>query len=285
MTERPALKPLPKVVEFPTRLAAGAIAGVIGVCVNFPLDLTKTRLQKQTTAEYKGILDCLIKVYRVGGVKGWYSGMRANLLGIIPEKAIKLACNDQFREMLRDKKTGKVSLGSELLAGGGAGFCQVVVTTPMEIVKIRGQLTGASISQCVSELGLRGLYKGYTPTLLRDVFFSMIFFPMQAEMKTSWIKDDDRESTKLVKSFTCGITAGGFSAALSTPLDVLKTRIQAGVPGGIIKVYQNTVMEEGYRALFKGLTPRIAAIGPLFGIAIMVYDVQKRFVRYLGYDA
>jgi len=266
-------------------LCAGAIAGVIGVSLTFPLDFSKTRLQKQTTAEYRGIFDCLMKVYRAQGVKAWYNGMRANLIGIIPEKAIKLACNDQFRELLRDKKTGTVSLGGELLAGAGAGFCQVVVTTPMEIVKIRGQLTGASISQVFADLGFFGLYRGYTPTLLRDVLFSVVFFPLQAKMKQSWMKNDDSETTKLGKSFVCGITAGGLGAGIATPLDVIKTRIQAGVPGGILGVFSTTVKNEGYSALWKGLGPRVIAIGPLFGIAIMIYDVQKRFVRYLGYDA
>ena len=285
MTAKPRLKPLPAGVEFPSRLGAGAIAGIIGVTLTFPLDFSKTRLQKQTTAEYRGILDCLAKVYRTGGFKAWYSGMRVNLIGIIPEKAIKLACNDQFREMLRDKETGVVSIPSEILAGAGAGFCQVVVTTPMEIVKIRGQLTGASMTQVFRELGFFGLYRGYTPTLLRDVWFSLFFFPMQAKMKLAWIHPDDHESTKTMKSFLCGISAGGFGAAISTPFDVVKTRIQGGAGKKIFAVTKRTIQNEGASALFKGVVPRVAAIGPLFGVAIMIYDVQKRFIRYLGYDA
>ena len=279
------LKPLPRGVEFPSRLGAGAVAGVIGVSLTFPLDFSKTRLQKQTHGEYKGIVDCLTKVYRQGGVKAWYSGMRVNLIGIIPEKAIKLACNDQFREMLRDEKTGKVSNTGELLAGAGAGFCQVVVTTPMEIVKIRGQLTGASISQVISELGFFGLYKGYTPTLIRDVWFSIFFFPMQAKMKESWIHPEDSPGTQTTKSFASGILAGSFAAAISTPFDVIKTRIQAGVPGTVVEVAKETMAKEGSSALFRGVIPRTAAIGPLFGVAIMVYDLQKSFIRFLGYEA
>jgi len=103
-------------------------------------------------------------------------------------------------------------------------------------------------------------------------------------MKQYYIKDDDSQASKLGKSFMCGISAGGFSAAISTPFDVIKTRIQAGVPGGVIGVFSSTVRNEGYKALVKGLGPRIVAIGPLFGIAIMMYDVQKRFIRSLGYD-
>jgi len=270
-------------VEFGSKLAAGAVAGIIGVTCTFPLDFAKTRLQKQKTLEYKGMGDCLRQVYRQQGARGWYSGLRPNLTGIIPEKAIKLACADQFRDWLRDPHTGRVSLAAELVAGAGAGFCQVVVTTPMEIVKIRCQLTGASMVSVVRELGLRGLYKGYVPTLTRDVWFSAIFFPLQAKMKESIIHRDDSSTQKTLKSFLAGITAGAVASGLSTPVDVIKTRLQGGDPGGVLTILSNTIKTEGYGALWKGLQPRMIAIGPLFGIAIMVYDVQKRLLRSMGY--
>ena len=280
------LKTMSPAFEFAGRLGAGAVAGVIGVLCTFPLDLSKTRLQKQTgKAEYSGIADCLKKVYMRDGIRGCYSGMRANLFGIIPEKAIKLAVNDQLRHMLKDPVTGKLSIGRELLAGAGAGFCQVVVTTPMEIIKIRGQLTGASITQVVADLGVLGLYKGYPPTLARDVWFSVIFFPMQAKLKERVVKPTDTASEQMTKSFLCAISTAGFAAALSTPLDVVKTRIQAGIPGGMVGVFKQTIQTEGYGALFKGVGPRVIAIGPLFGIAMMVYDLQKKVVRAMGYEA
>lgn len=282
----PQLKTMPPWLEFGGRLGAGAVAGVIGVLCTFPLDLSKTRLQKQTgRSEYTGIADCLRKVYARDGFKGWYAGMRANLFGIIPEKAIKLAVNDQLRHMLKDPQTGKLTIKNELLAGAGAGFCQVIVTTPMEIIKIRGQLSGATIGQVVGELGLFGLYKGYTPTLARDVWFSMFFFPLQAKLKERVLKETDSPSDFMLKSFGCAITTAAFSAFISTPLDVLKTRIQAGAPGGLVGVLKTTVSQEGYVALFKGAGPRVIAIGPLFGIAMVVYDLQKKLIRKLGYDA
>src|SRR5689334_20610455 len=66
-------------------------------------------------------------------------------VGVMPEKALKLACNAQFREMLADE-SGVVSLPSELLAGAMTGFAQCSITTPMEIVKIRAQMAGPGTS-------------------------------------------------------------------------------------------------------------------------------------------
>jgi solute carrier family 25 (mitochondrial aspartate/glutamate transporter), member 12/13 len=270
-------------LAFGSKLAAGAVAGIIGVSCTFPLDFAKTRLQKQSTREYTGMIDCLRKVARAKGFTHLYSGLRPNLAGIIPEKAIKLACADQFREILRDKSTGQVSLLSELLAGGGAGFCQVVVTTPMEIVKIRCQLTGSSMLSVVRELGIRGMYQGYVPTLARDVWFSVLFFPLQAKMKEAMAQPDDTPAQRTAKSFLAGITAGATASGLSTPIDVIKTRIQASDSGSMRSVLSATIATEGYGALWKGLVPRMIAIAPLFGIAIMVYDFQKRILRSMGY--
>lgn len=58
-----------------------------------------------------------------------------NLIGVIPEKAIKLAANECFREMF-EQPDGSIRLHHEVLAGGLAGFCQVIATNPMEITKV-----------------------------------------------------------------------------------------------------------------------------------------------------
>mmetsp|Transcript_13373 Transcript_13373/g.53238 ORF Transcript_13373/g.53238 Transcript_13373/m.53238 type:complete len:158 (+) Transcript_13373:119-592(+) len=152
----------------------------------------------------------------------------------------------------------------------------------MEIVKIRCQLTGANPLSVISQLGFRGCFQGYVPTLTRDVWFSLLFFPMQAKLKEYLIKPEDSGGEKTFKSFVGGITAGVIASGLSTPVDVIKTRTQAG-DGSMATVLRNTIKNEGYGALWKGLGPRMIAIGPLFGIAVMIYDVQKRLLRSMGY--
>ena len=67
------------------------------------------------------------------------SGMGANLFGVFPVQALKLAGNDLFRDLLADKD-GNVSFFSAILAGAGAGTIQVIASNPMEITKIRLQI-------------------------------------------------------------------------------------------------------------------------------------------------
>jgi solute carrier family 25 aspartate/glutamate transporter 12/13 len=64
-------------------------------------------------------------VVRNEGFRGLYSGVLPQLVGVAPEKAIKLTVNDLVRGALTDKQ-GKISLPSEVFAGGMAGGCQVV---------------------------------------------------------------------------------------------------------------------------------------------------------------
>lgn len=156
-------------------------------------------------------LDCFRKTYRSEGYFGMYRGSGVNILLITPEKAIKLAANDFFRHHLKTKD-GKLPVLREMLAGGSAGFCQIIITTPMELLKIQlqdagriaaqaklsgataGSAGGAPIVQKVSATniamnllktkGITGLYKGTAATMLRDVSFSVVYFPLFARLNS-----------------------------------------------------------------------------------------------------
>lgn len=109
----------------------GSAAGAFGAVVVYPIDLVKTRMQNQRDARpghrlYKNSIDCFQKVVRNEGFLGLYSGVLPQLVGVAPEKAIKLTVNDLVRSQFTDKKTGQIWWGHELLAGGSAGACQVV---------------------------------------------------------------------------------------------------------------------------------------------------------------
>ena len=71
-------------------------------------------------------LDCARKVIKNEGVLGLYSGVVPQLIGVAPEKAIKLTVNDLVRGAFTDKSNNKIWWPHELIAGGTAGACQVV---------------------------------------------------------------------------------------------------------------------------------------------------------------
>lgn len=122
---------LHNVLESAHHFALGSIAGAFGAFMVYPIDLVKTRMQnqrKQRVGEllYKNSVDCAKKVVKNEGFKGLYSGVLPQLIGVAPEKAIKLTVNDIVRGHFSNKTTGEIRLPHELLAGGLAGGCQVV---------------------------------------------------------------------------------------------------------------------------------------------------------------
>ncbi|XP_011497783.1 PREDICTED: mitochondrial glutamate carrier 1 [Ceratosolen solmsi marchali] len=292
-------KLLPKIVN-------GGIAGIIGVSVIFPLDLVKTRLQNQVAGPggeklYSSMFDCFKKTYKAEGYLGMYKGSAVNILLITPEKAIKLTANDTFRYYLSSDSSKPLSLVREMLAGGSAGACQIIITTPMELLKIQmqdaGRLTAATantaknakvlISKKASALslahelwkkkGILGLYQGTGATALRDITFSIIYFPLFARLNNLGPKRSDGSSVFWC-SFLSGCVAGSTAAITVNPFDVIKTRLQAinKAPGeptynGVLDCIGKTIRNEGLTAFFKGGACRMIVIAPLFGIAQTVY--------------
>jgi solute carrier family 25 aspartate/glutamate transporter 12/13 len=121
------------ILESIHHFALGSLAGAFGAFMVYPIDLVKTRMQNQRSAAvgqmlYKNSLDCARKVIKNEGFTGLYSGVLPQLVGVAPEKAIKLTVNDLVRGKFTDASTGNIWWPMELLAGGSAGACQVVGT-------------------------------------------------------------------------------------------------------------------------------------------------------------
>lgn len=105
---------------------------------------------------------------------------------------------------------------------------------PVEIAKQRSQtLLGNKQHQTALQILLRayrteglrrGLYRGFGSTIMREIPFSLIQFPLWEYFKLQWTPVTGYESTPLTVAL-CGAVAGGISAGLTTPLDVVKTRI------------------------------------------------------------
>ncbi|XP_051996575.1 mitochondrial glutamate carrier 1-like [Xyrauchen texanus] len=309
-------------ISLPAKLINGGIAGIVGVTCVFPIDLAKTRLQNQRLGQqvYKNMIDCLIKTVRSEGYFGMYRGAAVNLTLVTPEKAIKLAANDFFRHHLAKDMRG-LSVFKEMLAGCGAGMCQVIITTPMEMLKIQLQDAGrlaaqqrkpglitptrlvatntvlsrsynvvpnsapraVSATQIARELlhtqGIQGLYKGLGATLLRDVPFSIVYFPLFANLNKMGKPSLDGVAP-FYWSFLSGCVAGSTAAVAVNPCDVVKTRLQSLNKGanedsysGIIDCFRKIIKREGPSAFLKGASCRALVIAPLFGIVQVMYFI------------
>uniref|UniRef100_A0A7N6ASC2 EF-hand domain-containing protein n=1 Tax=Anabas testudineus TaxID=64144 RepID=A0A7N6ASC2_ANATE len=283
-----------QVAESAYRFTLGSIAGATGATAVYPIDLVKTRMQNQRSTGsfvgelmYKNSFDCAKKVLRYEGFFGFYRGLVPQLIGVAPEKAIKLTVND----FVRDKFTTKddtIPLFAEIMAGGCAGASQVIFTNPLEIVKIRLQVAGeittgprVSALSVVRDLGFFGLYKGAKACFLRDIPFSAIYFPVYAHTK-AYLADDQGRVGPL-QLLSAGAIAGIPAASLVTPADVIKTRLQVAARAGqttysgVIDCFRKIMREEGFRALWKGAGARMCRSSPQFGVTLVTYELLQRW--------
>ncbi|KAJ8769830.1 hypothetical protein K2173_008238 [Erythroxylum novogranatense] len=92
----------------------------------------------------------------------------------------------------------------------------------------------------------------------------------------------NRSPRELAYHAGAGAAAGAIAATFVCPLDVIKTRLQVhGLPEGtnsgsvIITSLQNIVRVEGFRGLYRGLSPTILALLPNWAVYFTVYEQLK----------
>uniref|UniRef100_A0A673CTX2 Calcium-binding mitochondrial carrier protein Aralar1-like n=1 Tax=Sphaeramia orbicularis TaxID=375764 RepID=A0A673CTX2_9TELE len=251
-----------------------------------PYHLAESQKQAHGDGSRPVLLQIAESAYRftLGSIAG---GLVPQLIGVAPEKAIKLTVNDFVRDKFTDKDNN-IALLAEILAGGCAGGSQVIFTNPLEIVKIRLQVAGeittgprVSALSVVRDLGFFGLYKGAKACFLRDIPFSAIYFPVYAHTKAQFADEHGRLGA--LQLLTAGAIAGIPAASLVTPADVVKTRLQVAARAGqttysgVIDCFRKIMREEGFRALWKGAGARMCRSSPQFGVTLVTYELLQRW--------
>ncbi|TDH64724.1 hypothetical protein CCR75_002479 [Bremia lactucae] len=244
----------------------GATAGMGGIIAVYPVDVIKTRMQNSLVAT--SAAQTLTTIFRNEGVGSFYKGLGPQLLGTIPDKAVSLATREFVKSFFDKPNAFKASLTSAAVSG----CMQSIVMNPVEVVKVRMQLdrTLKPIG-IIRELGMQGLYRGYTACLARDVMFASTYFTLY-DMAKSQLGVQD--GTSLGWSMIAASTAGIPAAFLTTPLDLLKTRMQArnATVCGFRETYRLVTARGGISALFSGYGPRVSRIAPQFGIVLVSFD-------------
>lgn len=149
-------------------------------------------------------------------------------------------------------------------------------------MKQRTQATGNSswfhFHRTIASEGIRGLYRGYTTTVSREVPFSLIQFPVW-EFSKKVITSDANQPIQPWKSTVAGAFSGALAAFLTTPLDVAKTRVmlaQAGSEmssGNLFYALNYIWTTKGVKGLFSGAIPRVLWISLGGGIFLGGYEL------------
>lgn len=94
---------------FAGNLASGGAAGATSLCFVYPLDFARTRLAADVgkggqEREFKGLGDCLVKIFKSDGLKGLYQGFNVSVQGIIIYRAAYFGVYDTAKGTFKTPK-------------------------------------------------------------------------------------------------------------------------------------------------------------------------------------
>lgn len=167
---------------------------------------------------------------------------------------------------------------------GEVAACAIRV--PTEVVKqraqaLQGQGSLAVLSRILQnrhDTGLGGvwreLYRGWSITVLREVPFTVIQFPIWEALKAHRRQMTGENLVSAAESAIFGSISGAIAAAATTPLDVLKTRMMLAKRKERAWTMATIIIKEsGPKAFLSGIGPRIAWISAGGAIFLGSYEL------------
>ncbi|KAF2012303.1 ADP,ATP carrier protein [Aaosphaeria arxii CBS 175.79] len=198
------------------RLFCGGIAGITSVTFTYPLDIVRTRLSIQSASfetlkktegqKLPGMWGVLTSMYKnEGGFRALYRGIIPTVAGVAPYVGLNFMVYEIARNQFTPEGQADPSALGKLGAGAVSGAVAQTCTYPFDVLRRRFQvntMTGMgyqykgifdAIRMIVKTEGLRGLYKGIVPNLLK-VAPSMASSWLSFEMTRDFVMGKRREN-------------------------------------------------------------------------------------------
>ena len=290
-------------IDFFKCVLAGGTTGVITDLLLFHVDTLKTQLQSRSSGKKAPNFSWLPKTSS-------YRGLASALLGGFPSAATFWTVYESCRKFLAPVRAPQFAIDGASAAL--SEICVCLVRNPFEVVKQQVQAgnypsSRAALRGLISPEGggAIGLYRGIFPTLLRDASFNALQYSFKSVIErrstSSSItsrKKDIAFDLSLWQNGLVGAISGGTAAAMTTPFDVVKTRLMTqGIQmkgsidaqgnnvvvnyRGVIDAFVRIAREEGFPALFSGIRPRIVFCALGGSIWIGTYYELRRIIETL----
>lgn len=253
-----------------------------------------------------GFISTVGHILRNEGFVGLYRGFDAVVLGMGPKMAIRFTSFEGYKH-LGASFTGQSTPSSSVVffSGLAAGITEAAcVVNPMEVVKIRlqgqHQVGGEGVGSLpryrnafdaargvAQNEGISALWRGVSLTAMRQgtnqaANFTTYSFLKQAAQKHWSEKRADNEPLPTYVTGAIGLFSGAMGPLCNAPIDTIKTRLQNAAAYGdrrILGIVTGLIREEGPRALYKGLMPRVMRVAPGQAVTFMAYEFFKRHLE------
>mmetsp|Transcript_4050 Transcript_4050/g.4146 ORF Transcript_4050/g.4146 Transcript_4050/m.4146 type:complete len:322 (+) Transcript_4050:209-1174(+) len=298
-------------MSFLKHMLAGSIAGLAEHVSTFPVDTLKTHIQCArcgSNSPSKIVLCAKRIVHRQGLMRLW-RGVSAMFAGCIPAHAAYFSIYESLKAVLRVDEGGHRPLQAAM-CGASATLSHDLIMNPFDVVKQRMQLGYyRSMSECFLHVyraeGSRAFFSSLPTTMLMNIPYGCVMVATNESAKKVL---NPSGGYSVGTSLLAGCVAGAAAAAVTNPLDVIKTRIQTldlqplepqpitspspvvevvGAPVSLFargdryrsrtayQTFRQIITEEGVSGLSRGVLPRILVQAPAVAISWTAYETAK----------
>lgn len=286
---------LPPNFSLAQNMAAGAFAGIAEHTVMYPIDAIKTRMQiiqPAPGAVYNSIARGMYRIASGEGILSLWRGMSSVIVGAGPAHAVYFATYEAVKHLMGGNRAGVHHPLAAATSGACATIASDALMNPFDVIKQRMQIHNSakmyrSMFDCAKYVyrteGIGAFYVSYPTTLSMTVPFTALQFLAYESMSTAM---NPTKKYDPVTHCAAGAVAGGFAAALTTPMDVVKTMLQtrgtAKDPelrnvNGFVSGCRLLYARAGFSGFFKGVKPRVLTTMPSTAICWSAYEASKAY--------
>uniref|UniRef100_A0A6T8K9Z2 Mitochondrial carrier protein n=1 Tax=Hemiselmis andersenii TaxID=464988 RepID=A0A6T8K9Z2_HEMAN len=259
-------------------LLAGGLSRGAAVTSMFPIDTVKTRLQMTG-----GALRDMMK-------PPYYSGYNAAIASQIPYGMAVFGTYEATKGILMEKFPQANKLSLFFVAAVAGDMVGSTVLTPGEVVKqkVQAGVYKDPLQACIQifkNSGLRGFYQGYTSLVARDVPFRAIQLPLYETFKKLYADarcNGNQDGIGPLQASILGASSGMIGAALTNPVDVIKTQMMVGSgDGGKATVVQavTKILKENPAAFLAGMPQRVGFLGGSSAVFFITYEFIRGTIQ------
>ena len=245
-----------------------AISSLVAETVTHPIDFVKTRHQVHTHSLKWTLKQHAWDVYIKNGFKGFYP----SLLPAILRHWVYTSLRINIYENIRNNDD---ILAVKIMCAGVAGGIGQFIASPFDLIKIQSQtntlkslntIEKHGIMEIIKQIyknkgGIKGFYFGWKPNVIRAMCVNVGELTFYDTGKTflignGYMNDD------VYCHFVSSIYSGFWAGIISTPADVLKSRVMSGRDINMLQSLKYIANNETILSLWKGFIPNWFRLAP-----------------------
>ncbi|CAG2005888.1 unnamed protein product [Fusarium graminearum] len=259
------------------------------------------RLQMRTGNAPKNMVGTFVHILRNDGPLGLYSGISASLLRQMSYSTVRFGVYEELKTRITRRNEGRDPSFATLVGlAAGSGFVGGIAGNFADVLNVRMQHDAAlphaerrnyrhafdGMVRMAREEGPKSMFRGWLPNSSRAMFMTAGQLASYDISKSLLLKYTPMEDN-LKTHFTASFIAGFVAATITSPVDVIKTRVMSSTHDhGVLHLIRDIHRTDGLMWMFKGWVPSFLRLGPQTICTFVFLEMHRKAYRKVqGLDA